>query len=272
MLIDWFTVVAQVFNFLVLVWLLKRFLYKPILHAIDEREAKIAARLENAEKIQADAKKESAELKDKIKKIDDQRASLLRKATDEAQAERERLLEEARKAAEDFGNKRHAAFKREEAQIQKALAEQTQKEVFELTRKVLIDLSGTTLEAQMVNVFLQRLIELDDKKKKQLAATLTPKNNFVARTKGNSGDNSREKSGVLRSSFELTPKQRTEIENAICELSGNSSKLHFEVVPELLSGIELVVNGQKLAWNIDSYLATIEKEVHSLLTSEAQSP
>jgi len=38
MLIDWFTVGAQALNFLILVWLLKRFLYKPILDAIDARD------------------------------------------------------------------------------------------------------------------------------------------------------------------------------------------------------------------------------------------
>ena len=42
MLIDWFTVGAQALNFLILVWLMKRFLYKPILHAIDAREKRIA--------------------------------------------------------------------------------------------------------------------------------------------------------------------------------------------------------------------------------------
>ena len=42
MLIDWFTVGAQALNFLILVWLLKRFLYKPILDAIDAREKRIA--------------------------------------------------------------------------------------------------------------------------------------------------------------------------------------------------------------------------------------
>ena len=49
MLIDWFTVGAQALNFLILVWLLKRFLYKPILHAIDEREKGIAAQLASSE-------------------------------------------------------------------------------------------------------------------------------------------------------------------------------------------------------------------------------
>ena len=48
MLIDWFTVGAQVLNFLILVWLLKRFLYKPILNAIDAREKRIAAELADA--------------------------------------------------------------------------------------------------------------------------------------------------------------------------------------------------------------------------------
>ena len=55
MLIDWFTVGAQALNFLVLVWLLKRFLYKPILNAVDAREKRIAAELADA-----DAKKAAA--------------------------------------------------------------------------------------------------------------------------------------------------------------------------------------------------------------------
>ena len=45
MLIDWFTVGAQVVNFVILVWLMKHFLYKPILSAIDAREKRIASEL-----------------------------------------------------------------------------------------------------------------------------------------------------------------------------------------------------------------------------------
>ena len=55
MLIDWFTVGAQALNFLILVWLLKRFLYKPILHAIDEREKRIAKELADADAKKAEA-------------------------------------------------------------------------------------------------------------------------------------------------------------------------------------------------------------------------
>ena len=57
MLNGWFTIVAQAINFLILVWLLKRFLYKPILHAIDEREKGIATQLAEAEAKKAEAQK-----------------------------------------------------------------------------------------------------------------------------------------------------------------------------------------------------------------------
>ncbi len=56
MQINWFTVVAQIINFLVLVWLMKKYLYKPILDAVDEREKKIAAELKDAKSKMTEAK------------------------------------------------------------------------------------------------------------------------------------------------------------------------------------------------------------------------
>src|ERR1035437_2718162 len=102
MLIDWFTVAAQAVTFLILVWLMKRFLYKPILHAIDEREKRIATELANADAKKAEAQKEHDEFERKNAEFDQQRAALLSKATDEAKAERQRLLDEARNAAADL--------------------------------------------------------------------------------------------------------------------------------------------------------------------------
>ncbi|MGO8820022.1 MAG: F0F1 ATP synthase subunit B, partial [Desulfomonilaceae bacterium] len=48
MLIDWFTVIAQIINFLILVFLLKRFLFDKITGAMDERERKISSTLDDA--------------------------------------------------------------------------------------------------------------------------------------------------------------------------------------------------------------------------------
>src|SRR5271155_1747633 len=106
MLIDWFTVGAQALNFIILVWLLKRFLYKPILDAIDAREKRIAAELADADAKRAVAQKERDEFKQRNDDFDRQRAALLAQAVDEAKAERQRLVDEARKAADDLSARR----------------------------------------------------------------------------------------------------------------------------------------------------------------------
>ncbi len=77
MLIDWFTVGAQALNFIILVWLLKRFLYKPILNAVDAREKRIAAELADADAKKTEARRERDEFQRKNKEFDQQRAATL---------------------------------------------------------------------------------------------------------------------------------------------------------------------------------------------------
>ena len=161
MLINWFTVVAQAINFLILVWLLKRFLYKPILHAIDEREKGIAAQLAEAEAKKAEAQKERDDFQHKNEAFDQERAALLKKATDEAKAERQRLLDEARKDADALRAKRQDALRNEQRNLSQEIIRWTQKEVFAITRKTLADLAGTSLEERMGDVFVQRVRALD---------------------------------------------------------------------------------------------------------------
>ena len=97
MLIDWFTVVAQAVNFIILVWLLKHFLYKPILDAIDAREKRIEMELAAADAKKAEALKERDTFLRKNEAFDEQRAALLSAAETEANVERRRLLDEARR-------------------------------------------------------------------------------------------------------------------------------------------------------------------------------
>jgi len=248
MLIDWFTIVAQIVNFIILVWLLKHFLYRPILHAIDEREKQIAKKISNADKIQLDVKKQSEELKNKLMEFDDQQANLLDKARDEAKAERERLLAEARKEMVILDEKRQEDLKREQKQLLQTIIHRTQKEVFAIARKTLIDLAGISLESQLVDVFIQRLRGLSEEKKKLMKSTYSTAAH----------------QGMVRSSFELSSEQRAVIKKAMEELLNKEIQFKFEVVANLLSGIELIINGQKLAWSINDYLSSMEEGLANL--------
>ena len=99
MRIDWFTGSAQAINFLILVWLMKRFLYKPILDAVDAREKRVATELADAAAKKAEAKMERDDLQHKHDAFDPQRAAVLSKAPEEAAAARQRLLGPALPAA-----------------------------------------------------------------------------------------------------------------------------------------------------------------------------
>ncbi|MEN6426667.1 MAG: F0F1 ATP synthase subunit B [Phycisphaerales bacterium] len=259
MLIDWFTIVAQALNFLILVWLMKRFLYKPILHAIDDREKRIAAELADADAKKIDARKESDEFKRKNREFDEQRAALLSKATGEAQAERQRLLDEARTAAAALSSKRQRALKNEEHNVHQAISRRTLQEVFAIARKALTDLAGTSLEERMVDVFVRRMRELDGEDRRRLASALKASPGPV----------------IVRTTFDLPPEQCASTEAVIRETLGTETQVQFETAPDLVSGIELTANGQKVAWSIADYLASLEKGIDELLkvkekdTSEA---
>lgn len=249
MLIDWFTVAAQAVNFLILVWLMKRFLYKPILHAIDEREKRIAAQLASAEKKKAEAQKESDEFQHKNEEFDQQRAALLNKAADEANAERQRLLDQARKDAAALSAKLQDALKTQEHTLHQAISRRTQREVFAIARKALADLATTSLEERLGEMFVRRLREMDSQVKAGLAQAL----------KADSAP------AVVRSAFDLPAEQRAAIQKALNETFSSQIRVRFETSPDLISGIELTTNGQKVAWSLADYLASMEKNVDELL-------
>jgi len=249
MLIDWFTVIAQAVNFLILVWLLKRFLYRPILSAIDAREQRIADELADADAKKAEAQKERDEFVKKHEEFDRQRAALLSQARGEANAQRSRLLDQARQESDALRAKRQEALSVEQESLNEALIGRAREEVFAIARKTLADLAGAALEERMTEVFLRRLGELDETGRARLQSVFAlPSNRLLVRTV-----------------FALPTAQRAAIETALRELLGGEAQVQFLTAPDLVSGIELSSNGQKIAWSIADYLAGLSRGVDELL-------
>jgi F-type H+-transporting ATPase subunit b len=249
MLIDWFTVGAQALNFVILVWLMKRFLYTPILDAIDAREKRIAAELADADAKKAEAQKERDEFQKKNDAFDQQRSALLSKATDEANAERQRLLDEARNAADALSAKRQETLRNDAHSLKQAISRRTQQEVFAIARQALTDLATTSLEERMSEVFTRRLREMDGQAKEGFAEALKTAS----------------APALVRSAFDLPAEQRAAVQNALNETFSAEIHVRFETASELVGGIELTTNGQKVAWTIADYLASLEKGVDELL-------
>src|ERR1700678_3074342 len=165
MLIDWFTVGAQVLNFLILVWLLKRFLYKPILDAIDAREKRITGQIADAESKKAEAQREQDDFRNKNKAFDEQRSALFSKAEDEAKTERDGMLNAARKDAADLRAAQETALHEDQTRLSGEIARSAAKEVIGMARKALEDLATVSLEERVEEVFTRRLrgMQVDSK-------------------------------------------------------------------------------------------------------------
>jgi F-type H+-transporting ATPase subunit b len=248
MLIDWFTVLAQALNFLILLWLMKRFLYGPILDAIDAREQRIAAELKDADARKTEANRERDEYKRKNETFDQQRAELLSKATDEVEAQRQAMLKQAHDAADNWTAKRQETLRSEADGLSRAIEDSARNEILEITRKALQDLATTDLESSMAGIFIRRLRALDGQAKADLVDALG-----TASTPP-----------TVSTAFALPSQQRAEIEKALQELFAVDASLRFEIRPDLVCGIEFSVNGQIVAWNIDGYLIALKKEIGRL--------
>jgi F-type H+-transporting ATPase subunit b len=254
MLIDWFTVGAQALNFLILVWLLKRFLYKPILNAIDAREKGIAAKLSDADAKTKAARKEHDEFDRKNLEFDQQRSALLSKATSDAKTEHDRLIDEARKEAQTLRATQAAALKNDHDRLRSEITRAATDEVFSITRKTLADLSTASLEERIGAVFTRRLGEMDAKSKELMRGAIKTS----------------AEPAILESAFEMPDTQRATIQNALNETFAAEVRVQFKTAKEPICGIELTANGQKMGWNIAEYLTALNRKVAELITSQPE--
>ena len=145
--------------------------------------------------------------------------------------------------------KRQDALRTEQRNLSQDIIRLTQKQVFAITRKTLLDLAGTSLEERIGDIFVQRVRALTGEAKEQLATAFKTSNQIVS----------------VHSAFDLPAAQKGAIEAAVKETFAPDSQVQFETAPELVSGIELSSGGQKVAWSIADYVATLETRAGELL-------
>ncbi|GLI33709.1 F0F1 ATP synthase subunit B family protein [Desulforhabdus amnigena] len=245
MLIDWFTVVAQIVNFLVLVALLKHFLYGRIIRAMEVREEKIASRLQDAEDERREALREAEDYRRKAKELEERREELLLMVKEEVEGERKRLLHEARAEVNEFQRKWHENIRQEKDAFLLDLKRRVSVEVCLMARHVLSNLANKQLEKQIMEVFLERLLSHNEEELRVLRESF-----------GQSGGRV-----LMRSSFEIPEESRARMMEALRDRIGEELDFEFEVSADLICGIELRANAHKIGWNMENYLKTLEEDI-----------
>lgn len=250
--LDWFTLIAQVVNFLVLVWLLKRFLFGRIVQAMEEREAKIASRLNEAAEKQALAEQEAALFQSRNRELEEQREKFLAHAREEAEAYRQELMEAARREADIAQARWVEALEGERQKLLKDVRERLGRHIFAVARHGLKELADADLEEQIVKVFVQRIQTMDPEEREAVIAAIRDADHPLE----------------IRTSFPLHPEMRERLTRSLREHLDGGLDVRFSVVPDLIAGIELWAHSHRVIWSLDSYVERLESRLLEILDEE----
>lgn len=250
MAIDWLTVSAQIVNFLILVWLLKRFLYQPVMQAMDRREQRINERLSEAQEREKQAEKKADDFDDKREELEHKSEQILEQAKREAGQEKKRLLEVAREEASEKREQWLQQIEQEKADFLEQLQKQSVKAVHAISRKVLEELAGLELEKRVIDRFLERLEELGKDERRAFADS--------------------DDALQITTAFELDNAMRERIGQSLRQQIDADIDINFSRDPGLWCGIELSSGERRLSWCMANYSDELAAHIDEVFDSSGQ--
>ncbi|MEX2465710.1 MAG: hypothetical protein WD995_02300 [Gemmatimonadota bacterium] len=255
MQIDWFTLAAQTFNFVLLGFLLWHVLYRPIKSAVDEREQRIESRLEEAREQRADAESTKEEYERRKEELEGKRDELLAEAEREADERRSDLREEVKqevwKAREDWME----SLREDEEEFLDELSRRSREEIFRLTQRAITDLMGSQPEQALLDTFLRRAEETLPDERESFAAALT-----------DAGGECR-----VRTSIEIPEDGAARIVGLLEKwVEKQELDLRVDVDPDGPRGIELWAGDRKIAWTVDAYVEELRQSTAEILREESE--
>ncbi|TVQ44105.1 MAG: F0F1 ATP synthase subunit B [Gloeocapsa sp. DLM2.Bin57] len=227
MLIDGFTIFAQIVNFLILVALLKHFLYQPILKAMEQRESNIKNRVREASLQLENAENQALIYQKKQRELEAKKEAWLSDAQAEVREEKERLLQQVKEEVEEVKLVLSQQLEREKEAYLDNFQQQISQQVISITRQILKDLANRDLEEEIINVFRQGLTD----KKLSLSEPI-----------------------IIKTTFALTSEQQQKLLEVLAQ-----NQVEFQTLPGLICGIELSNQSYQLTWNVEQYLQGLEQ-------------
>jgi len=180
---------------------------------------------------------------------------LLNDASIAAEARRKELMEKVREDVDAVKSRWQDMLMREKDAFFQDLRGRAAREIYATARRALTDLADTDLESRIVDEFIRRVRELDKEKSAQIRKAITSGGNRV----------------TVQSAFDIPLETQDRIEQALKKQITKGFTINYSMQPEVVSGIELRVNGHKIAWSLNEYLETLVENLTETLQKEAHS-
>lgn len=243
--IDWITISAQIVNFAILVYLLRRFLYGPIVDAVDARSKQIQDRVRDIDARDADATERHRAWDETLASFEAERESLLADARQQADDQRKRWLEAARRELADTQTEWKRQVAAEKLEFRSRVQRHGADAVLNIARRALGDLADADLESQVIAAILRRIADGSDHAHDDFDPS-----KFTGAVR-------------VASSFPLGADARATISHGLQQAFGRELDLEWRVEPALLCGIELTAAGQRASWSLADYIEDLGTAIDS---------
>lgn len=244
--INWFQIVAQVINFFILLYLLNRFFYKPVISAMARRESSLAEQRDEARRLRKDAEQTKAEYDDKLAAIEETRRSLLEEAKQEAAREREAMHEKHLAEIAAAREKMHKTLRKEEEAFLQDVRSVLGTGAVKVAGDIIAAMTDEEIDQAALRSFLGRLGSIDVQELRREGFD----------EKGRA---------VLTSYRELKADERERLEDAVRSGLGFAPRLTYEVDRDMLLGFSLSLSTLTVQNSAIAYLKETEAALKAAL-------
>jgi F-type H+-transporting ATPase subunit b len=232
--LTWTTFILEIINFLVLVWILHRFLYRPVLAIIARRREAVEKSLADAEQTKHEAEEVRDEYQHRNADWQQERDAARAKLNEELDAERRKRMDELQQALEQEREKARAADARRLQDEEHKLEHTALQQGAAFANHLLSLAAGPELETRLIDLAIQDLSALDAERRQALQANWTDEQVEV----------------VATSVHPIPDEQRKRLEQAVAEGAGIKAPVSYQQDPSLLAGLRLTIGAWVLGTNL----------------------
>jgi F-type H+-transporting ATPase subunit b len=243
---NWTTFVLEIINFLVLVWILKRFLYKPVIGVIAQRKAAIEKTMVDAKTMEEGAQALKLQYENRLGDWELEKEKAQAKLLDEIKAERARLMEGLQTSLAQEREKNRVLEARRMDEIRRGMEEEALAQGRQFASRLLSRLPAPELEAKIVELALEDLSRLSDEKRQMIRAAYQEAGSKV----------------LLASAFPLRATQRDALTKAMSHLIGQDLSCELRQDRNLISGLRITIGPWVLRANLQDELESFGEAAH----------
>lgn len=244
---DWVTFSLEIFNFLVLVWLLQRFLYKPVANVIAQRKAAIDKTLADTRATEVAALSLKQQYENRMADWDEERGRALAQLGKEIEGERARLKDALRASIEREREKESLLEGRRAMDLRHRLEQDALDEGVRFSAALLSRLASAELEDRIRALVIEDLPHLGDARLQSLRA--------ACREEG--------AKARIASCYEIGETQRASLAQALGRVAGVPVACEFGTDPGLIAGLRIGIGPWVLSCNVRDELKFFAESRHA---------